>query len=48
MPFERVGRNKYKSKESGKIFTKAQVDLYYATGGTFKSKKTKSKSKTKK
>ncbi|GAI92818.1 unnamed protein product, partial [marine sediment metagenome] len=31
-------RGKYRSP-SGKIFTAAQVRLYYARGGTFKKKK---------
>lgn len=39
MPFKKIsrgkGRGKYKSP-SGRVFTKKQVRLYYATGGTFK------------
>lgn len=36
MPFKKIGANKYRS-ESGKIYTEAQVKLYYATDG-FKKK----------
>lgn len=32
MPFKKVGKNKYRSP-SGRIFTKKQVALYYATDG---------------
>lgn len=40
MPFEKVGKNKYKSP-SGRTFTKKQVVAYYATKGfTKKVKKT--------
>jgi len=38
MPFQKIGKNKYKSP-SGKKFTKKQVSKYYATGGTWKKKK---------
>lgn len=42
MPFKKIGKNKYKSP-SGRIFTKKQVALYYATKGfTIKPKKIKS------
>lgn len=34
MPFEKVGKDKYKSP-SGRTFTKKQVALYYANGGKF-------------
>jgi len=40
MPFKKIGNNKYKSP-SGKIFTKKQVELYYANGGKFPKKKNK-------
>lgn len=43
MPFKKIGLNKYRSP-SGKVFTKKQVALYYATEG-FK-KKPKKKKKT--
>ena len=36
MPFEKIGPNKFKSP-SGRIYTKKQVQLYYATNG-FKRK----------
>lgn len=43
MPFKKVGRNKYKSP-SGRVFTKKQVALYYATDGfTRKPKRRKKK-----
>jgi hypothetical protein len=32
MPFDRIGRNKYRSP-SGRVYTKKQVRAYYATGG---------------
>ena len=32
MPFEKIGPNKFKSP-SGRIYTKKQVQLYYATNG---------------
>lgn len=32
MPFKKVGKNKYISP-SGKVFTRKQVKLYYATRG---------------
>lgn len=41
MPFKKVGQNKYKSP-SGRTFTKKQVNLYYATGGTFDKSKARS------
>ena len=44
MPFTKIGPDKYKSP-SGKIYTKKQVNLYYATNGfTKKPKKLKKKS----
>jgi len=46
MPFVKVGPNKYKSP-SGRIFTKKQVEMYYATNG-FEKDKIKSKRKSKK
>ena len=42
MPFEKVGKNKYKSP-SGRIFTKKQVILYHATEGFKKKPKGKKK-----
>lgn len=42
MPFKKVGPNKYVSP-SGKKFTKKQVNLYYASGGTFKKTKKRPK-----
>jgi hypothetical protein len=44
MPFTKVG-NKYRS-DSGKIYTKKQLKLYYATNG-FKKKPKKSRKKRK-
>ncbi len=45
MPFTKVGPDKYKS-ESGKMYTKKQMRLYYATEGFTKpSKKFKPKKK---
>jgi len=41
MPFKKVGKDKYVSP-SGRIFTKKQVKLYYATSG-FKEKPSSSK-----
>lgn len=35
MPFKKTSGGKYKGP-SGRTFTKAQVRLYYARGGTFK------------
>ena len=32
MPFQKIGPNKFKSP-SGRIYTKKQVQLYYATNG---------------
>jgi hypothetical protein len=44
MPFRRInsgkGKGKYKSP-SGRVFTRKQVKMYYATGGTFKRRKRK-------
>jgi len=45
-PFKKVGKDKYKSP-SGKTFTKKQVNLYYATGGTFEKSDIKKKKKKK-
>lgn len=44
MPFKKIASNKYKSP-SGRIFTKKQVKMYYATHGfkTIKRKFTKKK-----
>ena len=48
MPFKKVGKNKNVSP-IGRIFTDAQVKLYYATDGFKKSKKSKlSKSRRRK
>ena len=44
MPFKKVGPNKYKSP-SGKVFTKKQVEAYYATNG-FKKPVRNSRAKT--
>ena len=44
MPFKKADKGKCKGKfvsPSGKCFTKAQVALYYARGGTFKNGKRK-------
>lgn len=38
MPFKKTSSGKYKSP-SGKTFTKKQVELYYASKGTFKKPK---------
>ena len=43
MPFKKVNENEYKSP-SGKMLTKAQVMMYYATDG-FKQTKKKQKKK---
>ncbi len=43
MPFLKVGPNRYRSP-SGKIWTKKQIKLYYATHG-FKDKPKKRKKK---
>jgi hypothetical protein len=44
MPFKKIGPNKYRSP-TGRMFTKKQVELYYARGGTFsKTKDTASQS----
>jgi hypothetical protein len=43
MPFTKIGPNKYRSP-SGKIFTAAQVRLYYATHG-FRDEPKKKKKK---
>lgn len=42
MPFTRISKNKYVSP-SGKVFTKKQVKLYYATKGFTKRVKSKKK-----
>jgi len=42
MPFKKVSGGKYKGP-SGRKFTKKQVRLYYARGGTFKAKDKKKK-----
>jgi hypothetical protein len=34
-PFEKLGPDKYRGP-SGKVFSRAQVKLYYSRGGTFK------------
>ena len=47
MPFEKVGPNKNVSP-SGRVFTDAQVKLYYATDGFKKSKLSKSRRKKRK
>ena len=47
MPFKKVGKNKNVSP-SGKIFTDAQVKLYYATDGFKKSKLSKSRRRKRK
>ena len=44
MPFIKIGNNKYKSP-SGRVFTKKQVQMYYATNG-FKNTKKKNYKKT--
>ncbi len=44
MPFKKVTKGKDKGKyksPSGKVFNKKQVDLYYAKGGKFPTKKVK-------
>ena len=44
MPFKKAKSGKCKGKyvsPSGKCFTKKQVALYYASGGTFESEKKK-------
>ena len=44
MPFKKANSGKCKGKyvsPSGKCFTKKQVALYYASGGTFKKNNTK-------
>lgn len=38
MPFTKISKNKYKSP-SGRIFTKKQVQAYYATKGFKKTKR---------
>ena len=38
MPFKKIGKNKNQSP-SGRVFTDAQVRLYYATDGFKKSPK---------
>ena len=38
MPFKKIGKNKNQSP-SGRVFTDAQVRLYYATNGFKKSPK---------
>ena len=38
MPFKKVGKDKYKGP-TGKVFNKKQVELYYANGGKFPSRK---------
>jgi hypothetical protein len=47
MPFDKVGPNKNVSP-SGRVFTDAQVKLYYATDGFKKSKLSKSRRKKRK
>ena len=47
MPFKKVGKNKNVSP-SGRIFTDAQVKLYYATDGFKKSKLSKSRRRKRK
>lgn len=42
MPFNRTGKNIYRSP-SGRKFTAKQVRFYYATKGTFKKSKGKKK-----
>jgi hypothetical protein len=42
MPFKKTGPNRYKSP-SGRIFTKKQVEAYYATGGFKRAPKKKRK-----
>lgn len=42
MPFKSIGNGKYKSP-SGKVWTKKQVALYYATNGFEKKPKYKVK-----
>jgi len=42
MPFKKTSGGKYKGP-SGRKFTKAQVKLYYARGGSFKKKGGKKK-----
>ena len=38
MPFQKVGKDDYRSP-SGRHFDKAQVELYYAHGGSFPGEK---------
>jgi len=45
MPFTKIAPNKYKSP-SGRVFTKKQVEMYYATEG-FKKSKIKGKKRKK-
>ena len=47
MPFDKVGPNKNVSP-SGRVFTDAQVRLYYSTDGFKKSKLSKSSRKRRK
>ena len=47
MPFKKISNNKYVSP-SGRVFTKKQVNLYYATDGFKKSKLSKNNRKRRK
>ena len=42
MPFTKVGHNKYRSP-SGRMYTKRQVNLYYATKGFKRTPRKRSK-----
>lgn len=46
MPFKKIGKNKYISP-SGKVYTKKQVKLYYATEGFTKKPAAKRRVKKK-
>ena len=43
MPFKKIGKNKNLSLKSGRVFTDAQVKMYYATNGFKKRHKKKKK-----
>ena len=38
MPFKKLGNGRYEGP-SGKVFNKAQVELYYSRGGSFPGQK---------
>lgn len=51
MPFKKITSGKKKGKyrsPSGRVFTKKQVALYHAHGGSFPKKKRKSRKKRRK